>query len=133
MHSSQTPDFRRCRDASIGLENVLASNHDSHKQGTQSLPLQADVPPSYLQVRVILDRGNKDYRYESVSVETKNQGESLMLQLQRIRGVQTAGLRWILTALWNALNMRQDAIWLVSASLVSHSMTTLVFNRSPYL
>ncbi|OAL54585.1 hypothetical protein IQ07DRAFT_596084 [Pyrenochaeta sp. DS3sAY3a] len=121
MHSSQTPDFRRCQDASIGRENVLALNHDSHKQGTQSLPLQTDVL-SYLQVRVILDRGNKDYRYESVSVETKNQGESLMLQLHRIRGVQTTGLRWILTALWNALNMRQDAIWLVTVSLYCTSM-----------
>ena len=92
-------------------------------EDSRALAVQIGAPPSYLQVRVILDRGNNDFRYESVSIDTGNQGESLMLQLKKIRDTQTTGLYWILKTVWDALNMRQDAIWLVSASLVSNSTT----------
>lgn len=116
----QPPDSRLCADSSNSLENVLATNHAPHQQRTPDPPLHADTTPPHLQVRVILDRGVKDYRYGWVSVDPGNQGVSLILQLQRIRSIRETGLWWVLTTLWDALNMRQDAIWLVSASIVSN-------------
>ena len=73
---------------------------------------------SYIHVRLALRERCDDYRYESILVDTKNQGESLMSQLQDLRRIPSFKLR-ILAAISDAVNMRQDALWLVSASLAS--------------
>lgn len=103
----------------MSLNSVRAPHDSSHEPSAQSPTRPIYKSPSSIHIRVVFDRGDKDYRYESIPVDIENQGESLMLQLQRLRIMRTRGLQYVFKTLWDAFNMRQDAIWLVSASLVS--------------
>jgi hypothetical protein len=74
---------------------------------------------SFLAVRPVLGTSDTGFSHEAILVDSENQGEDLMRQLQELRGYQTTRFRHILTALSDAFSMRQDAVFLVSASQVN--------------
>lgn len=81
-------------------------------------PVYSYDTQSHIKIGFVYRDGDGNMRHTVLYINATNQGESLMLQIRASRASKTSGLPRMVGAFIDALNMRRDAVYLVSASTV---------------